>query len=363
MWSRSGGTGSSADGQSFSLTLPEAYSVTHSPGESIPTILTASDGATSIPQLGDEHSSVPGAFCTSIGNVERVGPIYSIVPVEFTGRSADGTFTSSPVNQPPEIDFVGVSAVEEIDTDINGQPLTNVNGELVYGITDDIWDYVLTVKRNFLAWDMYALRLYSRSYNSDEFFSWPAGTAKLLPPRIKPIVGSNQTIDYYQVTAQVKFRDPYNTVAPHAWWKRYRNEGLYIRNGGTTATIAAPTGDFPVTALAYPVVNDSGGISDVVVVNRGRGYESAPTVTITGDGSGATATASLVGDEVGSVSVSAAGTGYKKKFTRALDDNKEPVTTPVLLTADGKQENNVNNAVWIERPTKRPLPYSALGLL
>lgn len=64
--------------------------------------------------------------------------------------------------------------------------------------------------------------------------------------------------------------------------------------GYTTATVtfsAPPAGG--VTATGTAVINGSGVITGVTVVNAGSGYTTAPTVTIAGDGADAVATAVL----------------------------------------------------------------------
>lgn len=48
---------------------------------------------------------------------------------------------------------------------------------------------------------------------------------------------------------------------------------------------------------------------------------------------------------------------------RAVDDNKDPVTKPVLLKSDGTRETVAANAHWLEWKRFAPLPYNALGLL
>lgn len=63
-------------------------------------------------------------------------------------------------------------------------------------------------------------------------------------------------------------------------------------------------------AIAVARMNDAGAIQSIEVLNGGSGYTAAPTVTIGGSGSSATATASITGDEVTSISVDTAGTGY-----------------------------------------------------
>lgn len=357
MWSRRTGFKASKDGQSFTGGFASSYQVVHDPGESIGSIINASG----LPQLGDALPGYPDIFCTQVGNVETVGPIMSIVPVTYEGELG-GNDESNPLNKPPEIDYGSVSVTEEIDTDINGFPLTNVNGDPVYGIQDEIWDWELNVQRNFESFNGPVLHEYSRSYNSDTFFGWAPGTASLRSIRVKPVFyGPDQQNVYYQVSAKVGFRFPYNTTNERAWWKRYRNEGFRIRAGATCLF----SGGGGTEAAAYPVIS-SGGVSAVVVTNRGKDYTSAPSITFeTGisGGSGATATANIANGQVVSVTVTNAGTGYTENLVQALDDHEEPVTSPVLLDRRGRRESNAANAVWIERPTKRPLPYSALGLL
>lgn len=63
-------------------------------------------------------------------------------------------------------------------------------------------------------------------------------------------------------------------------------------------------------AVLSPVVS-GGAVSSIVVVQKGSGYLSAPTITISGDGSNATATAVLnSAGEIQSVTVSNGGSGY-----------------------------------------------------
>lgn len=360
MWSRQSLGVQSPDGQSFTANYRAAYQVEHSVDATELEILTANDGTTAIPQLGDVKTGTQGVYCTAVGEIERIGPIYSIVPVQFSGELSSKDPEDSPLNKPPEIEFSNVTVTEAIDTDINGLPLTNAVGERVEGLQDEIWDYALNIKRNFASFSTYALRLYARSYSSDVFWDgWPAGTASLKSFRAKPIYIQG-VVSYYEVSATILFREPYNTTADRAWWKRYRNEGLYERVG-TSVSFSGGGGS---GAIAYAVVS-SGVVTAIPVVNQGSGYTSAPTVTITSTtgGTGATATATVIGGRVTGVSIGAGGSGYGSRIQRAVDDNKEPVTKPVLLTATGTRENNADLATWIERPTKRPLPYSQLGLV
>ena len=71
-------------------------------------------------------------------------------------------------------------------------------------------------------------------------------------------------------------------------------QGSGYANGEATAivTIDAPTGDDPVTATATAQVV-GGKVISFAMVNKGRGYEANPTVTLGGTGSGAVAEAKV----------------------------------------------------------------------
>jgi len=61
-------------------------------------------------------------------------------------------------------------------------------------------------------------------------------------------------------------------------------------------------------------VTPAGAISSIEVIFGGSGYTEAPTVEIGGAGAGATAVATLAGDAVGSIAVTAPGTGYAGRY-------------------------------------------------
>lgn len=60
------------------------------------------------------------------------------------------------------------------------------------------------------------------------------------------------------------------------------------------------------------VVGSFTGIDSVKVIDPGRGYLVAPTVTISGDGTGATAIARIVNGKLNSIEVTSRGTGYTR---------------------------------------------------
>jgi|688.fasta_scaffold03301_35 hypothetical protein len=68
-----------------------------------------------------------------------------------------------------------------------------------------------------------------------------------------------------------------------------------------------------IRAQAVPIVNNSGSIIAIEILNRGKGYSKPPTVVIrdnTNHGSGAQASASVVNGEVTSIYLNNSGSGY-----------------------------------------------------
>lgn len=355
MWSRRGGSQAVDEtGRKFTASFMTTYQVVHTATTTDLEILGA------VPAIGSLYPGTQAIFLRN-RSLSPSGPIMTYVQCDYEGESSPSGPQDPPTNQPPEIDWGNANSSEAVDVDAFGSPFTNVNGEVVEGQTRDVPDYVLNVRRNYLTIDTYATHVYLDSVNSDWFNApggaWPPGTVTLNSFTAKPIF-NGPVISHYEVSAKLICRVPYNTIPARAWWYRYRNEGYYVRTG-TKVTFSSGGGS---GAAGYAVVS-GGVITKIVVTNRGKDYTSAPTVTITGDGTSAAATAVLQGDSVISVTVTNGGTGYTSKLVRAVDDNKEPVTTPVLLKANGEYEPDSSAATFIERPRKQyALPYSVLGL-
>lgn len=353
MWSRGGWEDSTEDGLTYKASYEEIYQITHSADATDDEIKAASVA------LMTPHPSTPSALARK-RTLQRKSLVFSLVTVSYSGGYSSGN--AHPAYQPPEIEWTDSNSNEAIDTDGNGLPFTNVNGEVVTGFNDDVADWMLTVKRNFFSINTYALRQYKRSVNSDWFGTpgnlWPPGTGWL--SQFRAVQKEPGTInEYWEVTARIAFREPYLTTPARAWWARYRNEGFYVRDGVKVSF----SGGGGTGAAGYAIVS-GGAITKIVVTNAGRGYTAAPTVSITASsGSGGSATAVLSNDRVASVTIGAGGSGYTSTLVRAAL-NGQPVNRPILLKADGTYEPDASAAVWLERP-KKPytLPYSALGLI
>jgi hypothetical protein len=356
MWSRDTGNQDSenADPNNYKITLTEGYQVlTNDPEDNTDIVLVHPD----VPQIGAIYRNNDFIQVKS-RNAVRVGPVFWMVIVTYDGHP-------DPLDMRPKLQWSDTSTSEPIDQDVFGYPIVNVNGEPVDGLTKDIADNVLTITRNFSLFNPFLTSLYRDSVNSDTFAKYPPGTARLTAFSAQNAFRDpDDTLGYWVVTASITFRRGYQVPDALAWWKRYRNEGLYERVG----PIVNITGGGGTGATAVARIVD-GAIASISVTSGGYGYTSAPTVSIVlsnhpgVSGAGATASAQILNGRVFQITVGAGGSNYTGGFQQALDDNQNPVTRPVLLKRNGEREYNAQNAVWLVSPVHRSLPYAALGLL
>jgi hypothetical protein len=240
-------------------------------------------------------------------------------------------------------------------------PIVTANGEQINGLTMDLSDSVLNLTKNFETFSNFAKQAYLHSVNSDYI---TIGSDSFLPGtgRMKTCVAKRmfyQDFEYFQVSATIHFRWPYNTTPAKAWWSRTRHEGFYERLG----PVVSFSGGGGSGAEAVAFSDSSGVLTGIYVTKPGSGYTSNPTVSVS-VGSGATFTVTrgyTSGQQIAAVGVSSGGSGYKVRVVRAVDTNGEPTTKPVLLKSNGFRETNPANATWIETEKYLPLPYATLG--
>ena len=113
-----------------------------------------------------------------------------------------------------------------------------------------------------------------------------------------------------------------------------------------TVTISAPPSG--VTAQAYATINNEGKIDGVFVYNAGSGYTTAPTISfIGGGGSGAEAEALLNPSEISSINISNRGYGYTVDPRITLGSSgvteKRAKDTNMILIILLNYLNSVNN--------------------
>ncbi len=233
MWSRQSGSAESPDGKQRILTMQRAFTVTLAASDPLEVCYQASG----LPLVNDPY---PGTFFVICRNLspQRVSPIMAVVTASYSGEIGPGDETSSPVDNEVIVSWRNATTDEAIDQDWNGKAIVTKNNEPIDGITERIADQVATIERNFLTINMYAIRAYLKSSNSDTFLGWPAGTARLMEYNASNVI-TNGVAGFWKVSATVQFREPYNTTADKAWYKRLRHEGYLVRDAaGETPHIA-----------------------------------------------------------------------------------------------------------------------------
>lgn len=230
MWSRNDGGISTTDGRKYKASFSEAYQVIADPGDTKLDVFQAPG----LPLINDLYPGTATVYCTE-KSPQQVSPIFWIVGVTYQGEFGPGGPSENPVSQPPDITWSDTETSEEIDEDFDGNPIVTANNEPITGVTANIPDQVLSVRRNFSSINLYGISQYRRSVNSDLFQGWPAGTAKLVGYSAKLV---HEFGGYWEVNARFQFREPYRTTPDKAWYARVRHEGFYVRTGETSITRA-----------------------------------------------------------------------------------------------------------------------------
>lgn len=225
MWSKQGGSVKSNRFSAYDLTydLTAGYSVLCEVGDNEATILSHPD----VPKHGQQHPSGLPAYVTSV-EPQAVSPILWHVSVGYEGSAAELDMPDENV----EVEWSDVTTTERIDRDYNGDAIVTVNGEPVEGLSMDVADQVVVIRRRFNSINTYSIAAYRRSTNSDTFLGWPPGTARLVGFSAKNQFKQGALNERWDVTARIQFREPYaNTTAAEAWYLRWRHEGFYIDDG------------------------------------------------------------------------------------------------------------------------------------
>lgn len=275
MWSRDGGSQAGLKNDRFyrQYTRTTAYQVLVDDPD---TDINAVENASGIPNVGDLY---PGSNIVRVlrKTPTRISPILWQVDVEYEGDNS--LYLNRPI-----IRKGSVTSSEPIDQDWNGRAICNVNGEPVEGLSRDVTDTAITITRDFLWINDDLILDYHEATNSDVWYGYSPGRVRLVNHQAEEIFANEQTtVGYWKVTATFIARRGYRVTPDKAWYKRYRNEGFYVKSG--------------------------------------------------------------------------------TRIVRAVDDNKSPVTRPILLKADGTRETNPDNAFFLHSQVYGSLPYNALGFL
>jgi hypothetical protein len=234
MWSRDGGSISTnpKDFTFFAVQRTRGFQVLVDDPDTSQIDVENADG---LPVLGELYPGSTYARCVSL-TPTRLGPIFWLVEASYQG---DNEFE---LNR-PIIKKGSVTSSEPIDRDWNGKAIVNVNNEPVDGISRDVSDTVITVTRNFETVNDDLVLDYLEATNSDTWYGYTAGRAKLTSYQADQLFRNERDVTgYWKVTATIQCRRGYGDTSPaQAWYKRVRNEGLYIKDGDRL--VRAPDGN------------------------------------------------------------------------------------------------------------------------
>lgn len=219
MWSKQGGaiTSERADALDQKYSFTEAWQVLHT----VDTLSNECLEFGGIPASGAQHESGYPAFVVKKDH-SQISPILSIVTVSYEGESPDPASV--------EVEWTDATTTEPIDRDWNGEAILTVNGEPVEGLSMDVADQIVVIRRRFLTVDTAAIAAYRRATNSDTFLGWAPGTGRLVAYSAKNRFKYGAPQEQWDVTARIQFRQPYaNTTNAQAWYKRWRHEGIYVK--------------------------------------------------------------------------------------------------------------------------------------
>lgn len=223
MWSRQSGD-AKTDGRVRSVSMQRAFQVTLSAGDPLEEVYNSAG----LPLVNSRYPNTTAVICKRLVP-QRVSPLLAIVVCNYDGEVGSGGVNSSPIDTAVSIEWGGITTDEAIDQDWDGKAIVTKNNEPIQGLTERLTDDVVTIQRNFLTINRYALRAYRRAVNSDEFLGWPAGTARIIDDNAKAVFVDG-VVAYWQVRVVIQFREPFRTTAERAWYKRVRHEGFLVRD-------------------------------------------------------------------------------------------------------------------------------------
>ena len=246
-----GGYGSGADGRQAT---DEYLVVMSSPSElNRVTVLSASG----VPAWGAAHPGDAGLFVWNKNSSRTDANTFRVSVTYRTMRGvwypmAPGTTYSDVA---PHISMVTQSNQEMIQTDINGLPVVNINGEPFEQLMEDVNDPVITITRNFASWSFPGVAAYRNAINSDTFLSFSPGQLRIFSLSVQPNrLGSG--IEYYTGTVVMGARSDPPGQTGKAWWRRILNTGFYVKGSGGLITRALDDNGEPTIS---PVLLDANG--------------------------------------------------------------------------------------------------------
>lgn len=175
-----------------------------------------------LPKSGSSHPASPWFRCRSC-SASRVSPIMYEVTCTYKSKTKDKE--DNPLNEPPDVSYSTLQSTEEIDEDIDGNPVNTECGEPITGVKIQVGDLAATVTKNLPSFNPASIYRYANTVNSSAFMGFSAGVVRI--HNISAKIVYTEELTYWVVTVVFHFRYPVHTSAQKAWWKRVRHEGTF----------------------------------------------------------------------------------------------------------------------------------------
>jgi len=243
-----------------------------------------------LPSFGSPHPDNENLRCTGEHQIRRVdgSPIYFMATVTYEGPPA-GIANALPdpslENKKPEKrdrepfseEWDTVESQEQIDTDINGDPIATVLGEQFDPpVTKDVYDIQMTFGKNVQQKNSALVRAAGKT-NSALFKEFGRGQCLIKSVQYKFLTDPDTDNTYWRQTVTIHAREvPNNNVGndpvlgPDLWKKRIRAEGYLVKTDGQDEPVTAKDADG--NSSPVPVLHDKVTGEQITDPNGARWY-------------------------------------------------------------------------------------------
>jgi hypothetical protein len=183
-------------------------------------------------------------------SVTKVAPNRYVVKASYLTSSQLG---QSPLNNPPSISFGQITYEEPCDQDVNGNPVTTVNGEpFDPPVLVQYFDVTIRVTRNVATYDDGWAQNFRNTVNSTTWNGYPPGVVKLVSLTGESVLDSD--FQYWKVSAEFQIRNPPpGKSSQYAWYRRIMAVGYYVKSGAQIVRVLDGRGQ----PMAVPAAHDT----------------------------------------------------------------------------------------------------------
>lgn len=194
--------------------------------------LTANDGVTAIPAVGDYYPGSLTIRCKKVGEAtqDSNSRLVFTIPVEFTDDTESTDFESllveNPIDRPPDIQFGFITYTVPVESDINGEPIRNSAGdEFVPGLEETEHRMTCTISRNLATWDGSSRYDYMDTLNSGAITiaGVAVGAKQALIKDISATAQNENGVAFVRETIVIEFNDDYT--------RHVLDQGMYSFDG------------------------------------------------------------------------------------------------------------------------------------